>query len=209
MFDNLRTTSRREPIPDYQKRGFQKPKDEGPRMENNRKPPYPKKYEKSKPERNADERPPIRCFGCNEPGVIRAKCPRCSPQGTNETARFGNIQLHSCTDESPQVAVLRARVNGIFGTVCADTGASHSIAGEQLYKLMQEGGADFKSKTLKMSLADGQKMAREVRTTCVTVELGGRKFPVTLIALPDASNNRTLLGADFLKQSGVVLNMKE
>ncbi|KAG8186139.1 hypothetical protein JTE90_022727 [Oedothorax gibbosus] len=117
MFDNLRTTSRREPIPDYRKRGFQKPKDEGPRMENNRKPPYPKKYEKSKPERNADERPPIRCFGCNEPGVIRAKCPRCSPQGTNETARFGNIQLHSCTDESPQVAVLRARVNGIFGTV--------------------------------------------------------------------------------------------
>ncbi|KAG8187435.1 hypothetical protein JTE90_009508 [Oedothorax gibbosus] len=100
MFDNLRTTSRREPIPDYRKRGFQKPKDEGPRMENNRKPPYPKKYEKSKPERNADERPPIRCFGCNEPGVIRAKCPRCSPQGTNETARFGNIQLHSCTDES-------------------------------------------------------------------------------------------------------------
>ncbi|KAG8176797.1 hypothetical protein JTE90_003425 [Oedothorax gibbosus] len=55
---------------------------------------------------------------------------RCSPQGTNEAARFGNIQLHSCTDESPQVAVLRARVNGIFGTVCADTGARHFIAGE-------------------------------------------------------------------------------
>lgn len=45
-------------------------------------------------------------------------------------------------------------------------------------------------------------------TVCEII-IGGRNINIQFIILPDAENNRTLLGADFLEKAGIVLNMAQ
>ncbi|GFS96779.1 uncharacterized protein NPIL_412611 [Nephila pilipes] len=59
-----------------------------------------------------------------------------------------------------------------------------------------------------ISLADGQRSTEDVLITTETIEIEGRKFDQELIALPNAKRNRTLLGIDFLKKSGIMLDLK-
>ncbi|GFU07584.1 transposon Tf2-6 polyprotein [Nephila pilipes] len=70
------------------------------------------------------------------------------------------------------------------GTVCADTGASQSVA-------------------------DGQKSTPLVQKATVPITVCGRTFQTDLIFLPHAKGNRRLLGVDFLKISGIVMNMRK
>ncbi|GFX23288.1 pro-Pol polyprotein [Trichonephila clavipes] len=66
--------------------------------------------------------------------------------------------------------------------VCADTGSSHSIAGERMFQMFNDKGLLFQETTLAMSLADGQQ--------------------------PQAKGNRTLLATYFLSSAGLVLEVK-
>ncbi|GFT57281.1 retrovirus-related Pol polyprotein from transposon 17.6 [Nephila pilipes] len=106
-------------------------------------------------------------------------------------------------DETRQVTI-----NGVTGAACADTAATHSIAGETLYHILKKQGTTFSTGSLTVALADGSKIEREVNTTCVKIRLGGRTLPLKLVALPGAKNNNTLLGMDFLESSGILLNVK-
>ncbi|GFT43941.1 retrovirus-related Pol polyprotein from transposon 17.6 [Nephila pilipes] len=85
---------------------------------------------------------------------------------------------------------------------------NHSIAGETLYTLLKDEGAKFRNGTMCISLADGQRSTEDVLITTVTLEIEGRKFDQELIALPNAKRNRTLLGIDFLKKSGIMLDLR-
>ncbi|GFQ80691.1 transposon Ty3-G Gag-Pol polyprotein, partial [Trichonephila clavata] len=127
------------------------------------------------------DRPSVSCYGCV-----------CIP----------------CSLTPNQSAVLKLAVNGIWGTACADSGASHSIAGETLYLLLQKEGANFQKTQITMSLADGHKSEVEVYTTSVVIRLEERVIRTQLIILPYAKGNRTLLGMDFLQKAGIVLNLK-
>lgn len=154
-----------------------------------------------------EERPVISCYGCGRPGFIKAKCPTCSPTVRNETAEFKGIHLRSVSVEEPQSTLLRVKINGITGLVCADTGASHSIAGETLFHLLRERGVKFENTSMNVTLADGVQKETEVYTTKVNIEIEGRSFQITLFALPTARDNRTLLGTDFLRGAGIVLDL--
>ncbi|GFS75118.1 CCHC-type domain-containing protein [Nephila pilipes] len=132
--------------------------------------------EMTKPVLNAEDRRSVfTCYECGEPGVIKSRCPKCSPSST----------------------------------ACADSGASHCIAGELLYEILKKRGAGFQKTQLTMSLADGTKNEVEAYTTCVDVGLEGKVIKTNLIALSLAKENRTLLGTDFLKDDGVVLVLKD
>ncbi|GFQ85473.1 retrovirus-related Pol polyprotein from transposon opus [Trichonephila clavata] len=154
------------------------------------------------------DRPSVSCYGCGKPGVTKPRCPNCKPAVNKDSATFGNISLHSCSLTPNQSAVLKLAVNGIWGTACADSGASHSIAGETLYLLLQKEGANFQKTQITMSLADGHKSEVEVYTTSVVIRLEERVTRTQLIILPYAKGNRTLLGMDFLQKAGIVLNLK-
>ncbi|GFQ69212.1 neuroguidin [Trichonephila clavata] len=154
------------------------------------------------------DRPSVSCYGCGKPGVTKPRCPNCKPAVNKDSATFGNISLHSCSLTPNQSAVLKLAVNGIWGTACADSGASHSIAGETLYLLLQKEGANFQKTQITMSLADGHKSEVEVYTTSVVIRLEERVIRTQLIILPYAKGNRTLLGMDFLQKAGIVLNLK-
>ncbi|GFT85609.1 uncharacterized protein TNCV_4253291 [Trichonephila clavipes] len=75
---------------------------------------------------NTGFHPPISCYGCGNPGFIKSKCPKCLLK--KESASVNVIHMFTCLT-SP-VALLDIEVNEATGTVCADTGASQSVGGE-------------------------------------------------------------------------------
>ncbi|GFY75320.1 transposon Tf2-6 polyprotein [Trichonephila inaurata madagascariensis] len=106
------------------------------------------------------------------------------------------------------VALLDIEVYEATGTVCADTGASQSVDGELMFKFLKNRGLKFSKFHLAMCLADGQQSASLVQKATVPITIGGRTFQIDLIFLPHAKGNRTLLGVDFLKISGIVMDMR-
>ncbi|GFT58136.1 retrovirus-related Pol polyprotein from transposon 17.6 [Nephila pilipes] len=155
-----------------------------------------------------EDRPPVKCYGCGTSGFIRAKCPNCTAEPKTESSRFEFLEASSYFVTTASVSTVYLRINGIFGKACSYTGSSHSIAGETLYTLLKDEGAKFRNGTMCISLADGQRSTEDVLITTVTLEIEGRKFDQELIALPKAKRNRTLLGIDFLKKSGIMLDLR-
>ncbi|GFT22735.1 transposon Tf2-6 polyprotein [Nephila pilipes] len=150
-------------------------------------------------------RPPISCYGCGNPGFIKAKCPKCSSK--KERASVNAIQMFTCVT-SP-VPLFEIEVHEATGTVCADTGASQSVGGELMFKFLKNRGQKFRELYLPMCLADGQQSTPLVQKATVPITVCGRTFQTDLIFLPHAKWNRTLLSVDFLKISGIVMNMRK
>ncbi|GFU15264.1 retrovirus-related Pol polyprotein from transposon 297 [Trichonephila clavipes] len=81
--------------------------------------------------------------------------------------------------------------------------------GETLYTILLQQGAAFEKTVISLSFADAIVTQKEVLRTFQTVILEGRKFKTPFIILPDAKNNSTLLGVDFLENAGIVLNFRK
>nr|XP_042913112.1 uncharacterized protein LOC122273114 [Parasteatoda tepidariorum] len=162
----------------------------------------PNFQERSRPE-NFELQPKLTCYGCGRQGYGKAKCPTFSP---NVCASA--INLHACHISSSPIALLDVEISDIKARVCADTGATCSIAGETLFKMLKEKGAQFQTKEVVMTLANGSQTAVEACATQVLVNIEGRKFNHELLALPEATGNRTLLGNDFLEKTGIVLDIQ-
>ncbi|GFS47874.1 retrovirus-related Pol polyprotein from transposon 17.6 [Trichonephila inaurata madagascariensis] len=154
-----------------------------------------------------ESRNPLSCYGCGKTGYIKSKCPDCNPS-KGDPAHFGILKVNSLSP-SNRNAVLRISINGVSGTAFADSGASHSIAGATLYTILLQQGAAFEKTSISLSFADGLVTQKEVLRTFQTVLLEGRKFKTPFIILPDAKNNSTLLGVDFLENAGIVLNFRK
>ncbi|GFS42793.1 transposon Ty3-G Gag-Pol polyprotein [Nephila pilipes] len=170
--------------------------------------PFPRINNRGYATKQQEDRPPVKCYGCGTSGFIRAKCPNCTAEPKTESSRFKFFEASSCLVTTASVSTVYLRINGIFGKACADTGSSHSIAGETLYTLLKDEGAKFRNRTMCISLADGHRSTEDVLITTVILKIEGRKFDQELIALPNAKRNRTLLGIDFLKKSGIMLDLR-
>ncbi|GFT52463.1 retrovirus-related Pol polyprotein from transposon 17.6 [Nephila pilipes] len=125
-----------------------------------------------------EESSEVICYGCGTPGVIKPKCPSCKGKDKRNYGIFSSVCLQSASCPSKQLATLQVTINGVMGTACADTAATHSIAGETLYHILKKQGTTFSTGSLTVSLADGSKIEREVNTTCVKIRLGGRTLPL-------------------------------
>ncbi|GFT26050.1 transposon Tf2-6 polyprotein [Nephila pilipes] len=66
-------------------------------------------------------RPPISCYGCGNPGFIKAKYPKCSLK--KERVSVITLQMFTCVT-SP-VTLLDIEVHKATGTVCVDTGSAN------------------------------------------------------------------------------------
>ncbi|GFV85657.1 uncharacterized protein TNCV_3436601 [Trichonephila clavipes] len=120
-----------------------------------------------------EDRTPVSCYGCGAPGIIRPRCHTCNPVRQKDDALSSKA------------------------AVCADTGATHSVAGEKLYHLLKQKGLNFEEKTMQMTLADGRTQTTEILTTSVDISIQGKVIPTDLLTLKNARGNRTLLGIDF------------
>ncbi|GFX72129.1 uncharacterized protein TNCV_3050521 [Trichonephila clavipes] len=156
-----------------------------------------------------NERSPLRCYGCGKQGVIKSRCPTCNLNASQRTdVATNHINAYTAQTRSPRLTLIDITFCGIKGRVCADTGVSHSIAGERMFQIFKNKGLLFQETTLAMSLADGQQTTGEALTTQVMVEIEGRSVLTKFIILPKAKGNRTLLGTDFLSSAGLVLDVK-
>ncbi|GBO14770.1 hypothetical protein AVEN_44482-1 [Araneus ventricosus] len=164
----------------------------------------PKFSENPKPEKK-ENRSTLTCYGCGKPGYIKAKCPSCTPR---EKSSSNSITLYTCHASVSPTALLDIRIGDIHGRVCADTGATRSIAGELMFNSLRERGVDFQKMEVTMVLADGSQTNMEAYTAPVSIDIEGRTVPIEMLALPKAKGNRTLLGTDFLEKSGIVLDLK-
>ncbi|GBM35753.1 Retrovirus-related Pol polyprotein from transposon 17.6 [Araneus ventricosus] len=164
----------------------------------------PKFSENPKPEKK-ENRSTLTCYGCGKPGYIKAKCPSCT---LREKSSSNSITLYTCHASVSPTALLDIRIGDIHGRVCADTGATRSIAGELMFNSLRERGVDFQKMEVTMVLADGSQTNMEAYTAPVSIDIEGRTVPIEMLALPKAKGNRTLLGTDFLEKSGIVLDLK-
>ncbi|GFX77475.1 uncharacterized protein TNCV_1743741 [Trichonephila clavipes] len=172
-----------------------------------RKPERPLKREYSHQVPN--ERSPLRCYGCGKQGVIKSRCPTCNFNASQRTdVATNHINAYIAQTRSPRLTLIDITFCGIKGRVCADTGSSHSIAGERMFQIFKDKGLLFQETTLAMSLADDQQTTGEALTTKVMVEIERRSVLTKIIILPKAKGNRTLLGTDFLSSAGLVLDVK-
>ncbi|GFT04284.1 CCHC-type domain-containing protein [Trichonephila clavipes] len=156
-----------------------------------------------------NERSPLRCYGCGKQGVIKSRCPTCNLNNSQRTdVGTNHINAYTAQTRSLRLTLIDITFCGIKGRVCADTGSTHSIAGERSFQIFKDKGLIFQETTLAMSLADIQQTTGDALTTQVMVEIEGRSVLTKFIIIPKAKGNRTLLGTDFLSSPGLVPDVK-
>ncbi|GFX24081.1 hypothetical protein TNCV_2435741 [Trichonephila clavipes] len=156
-----------------------------------------------------NERSPLGCYGCEKQGVIKSRCSTCNLNASQRTdVATKHINAYTAQTRSPRLTPIDITFCGIKGRVCADTGSSHSVAGQRMFQIFKDKGLLFQETTLAMSLADGQQTTGEALTTQVMVEIEWRSVLTKFIILPKAKGNRTLLGTDFLSSASLILDVK-
>ncbi|GFV96293.1 retrovirus-related Pol polyprotein from transposon 297 [Trichonephila clavipes] len=152
-------------------------------------------------------RNPIRCYGCGTPGVIKSKCPKCTRANETETAVYC-MTLFNLNSNLYPTSVIVLKIFGEKITVCADTGASHTIAGEKMFKFLQEYDVTFTNKRISFMMADGIRQIIMALSTVVDLYIEGKVIATEFLVLPDAEGNKTLSGLDFLNAAGIVLDVQ-
>ncbi|GFS74555.1 retrovirus-related Pol polyprotein from transposon 297 [Trichonephila clavipes] len=158
-----------------------------------------------------EDRTPVSCYGCGAPGIIRSRCHTCNPVRQKDDALSSSLNqsnFYSFSSESNPISIIQISICNTEAAVCADTGATHSVAGEKLYHLLKQKGLNFEEKTMQMTLADGRTQTTEILTTSVDISIQGKIIPTELLILKNARGNRTLLGKDFLTAAGIVLDLQ-
>ncbi|GFU51546.1 retrovirus-related Pol polyprotein from transposon 297 [Trichonephila clavipes] len=85
---------------------------------------------------------PIQCYGCGTLGVIKSKCPKCMRANEMKTA-VNCMTLFNLNSNLYPTSVIVLKIFGEKIAVCADTVASHTIAGEKMFKFLQEHDVTF------------------------------------------------------------------
>ncbi|GFS91796.1 integrase catalytic domain-containing protein [Trichonephila clavipes] len=158
-----------------------------------------------------EDRTPVSCYGCGAPGIIRSRCHTCNSVRQKDDALSSSLNqsnFYSFSSESNPISIIQISICNTEAAVCADTGATHSVAGEKLYHLLKQKGLNFEEKTMQMTLADGHTQTTEILTTSVDISIQGKVIPTELLILKNARGNRTFLGIDFLTAAGIVLDLQ-
>ncbi|GFW10959.1 transposon Ty3-I Gag-Pol polyprotein [Trichonephila clavipes] len=210
-YDNLRPGMKNNPNQTFKKKEFRKP--------------FPIKksqpvggsheYHSSGPSRTVPRFPsyktegrnPIRCYGCGTPGVVKSKCPKCTRSNEMETA-VNCMTLFNLNSNLYPTSMIVLKIFGEKIAVCADTGASHTITGEKMFKFLQEHDVTFTNKRISFMMADGIRQTIMALSTVVDLYIEGKVIATEFLVFPDVKGNKTLLGLDFLNAAGIVLDVQ-
>ncbi|GFR07531.1 uncharacterized protein TNCT_655681, partial [Trichonephila clavata] len=143
------------------------------------------------PSSRTEGRKPIDCYGCGTPGVVKSKCPTCTRTNEIET-EVNCMTLFNLNSDLYPSSVIVLKHFGEKIAVCADTGASHTIAGEKLFKFLQEHGITFTNKVISFMMADGIRQTITALRTVVDLYIEGKVIPTEFLVLPEAKGNKTL-----------------
>ncbi|GBM00602.1 hypothetical protein AVEN_77399-1 [Araneus ventricosus] len=161
----------------------------------------------SKKTDSTPERRTLQCYGCGTLGYTQSKCPTCSKSKGEAKASVNCVNLFTFKETTSPSSFIVLKICGVESAVCADTGASHSIAGEKLFHMLQSKKVKFKPKIIYLTLADGTQSNVAALTTVVDLKVEGKAVATELSDLPEPKGNRTLLGTNFLQSAGIVLDV--
>ncbi|GFV17491.1 hypothetical protein TNCV_1272781 [Trichonephila clavipes] len=153
----------------------------------------------------------VSCYGCGAPGIIRSRCHTCNPVRQKDDALLSSLNqsnFYSFSSESNPISIIQISICNTEAAFCADTSATHSVAGEKLYHLLKQKGLNFEKKTMQMTFDDGRTQTTEILTTSVDISIQGKVLPSELLILKNARGNTTLLGIDFLTAAGIILDLQ-
>ncbi|GFQ94578.1 retrovirus-related Pol polyprotein from transposon 297, partial [Trichonephila clavata] len=159
------------------------------------------------PSSRTEGRKPIQCYGCGTPGVVKSKCPTCTRTNELET-EVNCMALFNLNSDLYPSSVIVLKIFGEKIAVCSDTGASHTISGEKLFKFLQEYGITFTNKVISFMMADGIRQTITALRTVVDLYIEDKVIPTEFLVLPETKVNKTLLGLDFLNAAGIVLDVQ-
>ncbi|GFW59129.1 retrovirus-related Pol polyprotein from transposon 17.6 [Trichonephila clavipes] len=136
-----------------------------------------------------EDRTPVSCYGCGTPGIIRSRCHTCNPVRQKDDALSSSLNqsnFYSFSSESNPISIIQISICNTEAAVCADTGATHSVAGEKLYHLLKQKGLNFEEKPMQMTLAGSRTQTTEILTTSVDISIQGKVIPTELLILKNA-----------------------
>ncbi|KAF2889698.1 hypothetical protein ILUMI_16475, partial [Ignelater luminosus] len=152
----------------------------------------------------------IKCYGCGKPGYFKSNCPTCSQK--NIEAATNEINFYAINPVLTQEACVPTApvtIYGKTGEAYFDTAARKSIAGSRLYEHLKQSNCKLCKQPATVTLVEGVPREEIIYSTTVTILLGGRSLLINFIVLPNAHDNRTLLGIDFLESAAIVLNLPQ
>ncbi|GFQ99653.1 uncharacterized protein TNCT_543591 [Trichonephila clavata] len=98
----------------------------------------------------------------------------CNPVRQKDNALSSSLNqshFYSFSSENNPISIIQISVYNTETAVCADSGATHSVACEKLYHLLKQKGLNFKEKSIPMTLADGRTQTTEILTTSVDINI--------------------------------------
>ena len=147
------------------------------------------------------------CYGCGEPGFVRSRCPKCNIN------KDSSVNISFCSIDTNidirRRSVLPINVDGYEEMAYVDTCAKTSVASFNMYTYLKEKGYTFKEEIMLVTLADGITKRQIVLTVKVPVSLYNRTILTSFIVLPQAKNNKTLLGVGFIEDANLELNLPQ
>lgn len=159
--------------------------------------------------RGKPEETKLSCYGCGAVGYYRSNCPTCNNRNVMESPKLLDFNSVQTTLIGHNVPTVDINVNGLNGEAYLDTAARTSIAGYHLFQKLVEMKEEFQKVYAEITLADGIVRKELVCSTVVKIIIGKRLKRIRFICLPNARNNRTLLGIDFLEQAGMVMDLAQ
>lgn len=141
--------------------------------------------------------------------VYRSNCPNCNKSYNNANEKSLDFNSLHTTLVGSDVPLVDVNINGLQGEAYLDTAARTSVAGFQLYQKLIKKGIPFKKVYAEIILADGIARNEIVHSAVVDIIIGNRFKKICFICLPNAIGNRTLLGIDFLKECGIVMDLAQ
>ncbi|KAJ3654348.1 hypothetical protein Zmor_013541 [Zophobas morio] len=148
---------------------------------------------------------PVRCYGCNAPGVFRRNCPTCNTTDASQPARnMAFCALRSGTIQPRSRPAIHIKIAGEEGTGYLDTAACNSVASATLYRHLIKTGHKARTENVIATLADGTSKHLQVPAVTTKVGVQGRHVETTFIVLSDSCDTRTLLGADFIEDARII-----
>lgn len=151
-------------------------------------------------------KPKYKCYGCGEPGVVRSRCQKCNVQKVKleEISFCSNSTCDKRLRPTVPISIGSIQVIGYI-----DTCAKSSVASYRLYKSLLTEGYQFKEERMYITFADGISKMQNVLTISVPVFVYGRTVPTSFIVLPEAKDNKTLLGVDFIQDALMIINLPQ
>jgi hypothetical protein len=155
-----------------------------------------------RPAKTAAEKKQIHCYGCHRPGVYRDNCPTCSGPNSGVSNEICALTVHSVVPRlSPTVLVFIADLQE---SAIVDTAACNSVASADLYKHLLATGHPTQKVVVAVTFADGNAKTLYVQAI---VKLADHEIRTTFVVLFESDSTRTLLGADFIEDSKLVLDL--